>query len=254
VDQAPKIAVQHGFYTGIKGINVAAGVLDATGNQVNQLSVYDNLVAGVLGDASLFANLAGATGNAISISNISASANGPQFLTAGLVSAATFEQSVVAPGSVVSLFGLNLSGATVQFDAVSAPILYSSASQVNLQVPWELQGKASSSVTVTVNSVTTAPQTVPVGLAAPGIFSLGAPRGGQGAIVNLAGIVVDANSPAHAGDYLQIYANGLGPVSNTPQTGAIAGASPLSYLTGNATIVNEPLRRMSLEELPTLIV
>ncbi|HUJ49914.1 MAG TPA: hypothetical protein VLW25_06930, partial [Bryobacteraceae bacterium] len=51
-----------------------------------------------------------------------------------------------------------------------------------------------------------------------------------------AGIVVDANSPAHAGDYLQIYANGLGPVSNTPQTGAEAVASPLSYLIGNATV------------------
>jgi uncharacterized protein (TIGR03437 family) len=40
---------------------------------------------------------------------------------------------------------------------------------------------------------------------------------------------VDANSPAHAGDYLQIYATGLGPVSNQPQTGAAASGSVLSY-------------------------
>jgi uncharacterized protein (TIGR03437 family) len=68
-----------------------------------------------------------------------------------------------------------------------------------------------------------------VGAADPGIFSLGAPEGGQGAIVNVAGMVVDANSPAHAGDYLQIYATGLGVVTNTPQTGAAAAGSPLSY-------------------------
>src|SRR5258707_3100744 len=39
----------------------------------------------------------------------------------------------------------------------------------------------------------------------------------------------------HAGDYLQINANGLGRVSTHPQTGAIAVASPLSTLIGNAT-------------------
>jgi uncharacterized protein (TIGR03437 family) len=127
---------------------------------------------------------------------------------------------------LVSLFGLNLNGATVQFDAIAAPVIYSSSSQLNLQVPWELQGKSSTSVTVTANSISSAPQTIPVGEADPGIFSLGAPQGGQGAIVNLAGIVVDANAPAHAGDYLEIYATGLGAVTNTPQTGAVALVTP----------------------------
>jgi uncharacterized protein (TIGR03437 family) len=236
VDQTPTIAVQHGVYSGIKGINVATGIFDAYGNQVNQLSVYDNLVAGVLGDASLFANLSAATGNTISISQISAPANGPQFVTAGVANAASMQQRALAPGSLVSLFGLNLSGASVQFDALSAPIIYSSSSQLNLQVPWELQGKSNSSVTITVNSVTSAPRTVPVGLADPGIFSLGAPQGRQGAIVNLSGIVVDVNSPAHAGDYLQIYSTGLGAVSNTPRTGAAAVASPLSSMIDNPSV------------------
>jgi uncharacterized protein (TIGR03437 family) len=124
----------------------------------------------------------------------------------------------------------------VQFDSLSAPIIFNSSSQLNLQVPWELQGKSSSPVAVTANSVTSAPQAIPLGLSDPGIFSLGAPQGGQGAIVNLAGIVVDANSPAHAGDYLEIYANGLGAVSHTPQTGAVALVSPLSSLIGNPTV------------------
>jgi uncharacterized protein (TIGR03437 family) len=234
VDQAPTLGVTPS--SGIKGINVMAGFLAAKGNQVQQIRVQDNLVAGVLGDASLFANLSGASGNTISISGISGPVNGPQIQTAGLVNAATFQQRALAPGSLVSLFGLNLNGATVQFDNISAPVLYTSSSQLNLQVPWELQGKSNSSVTVTVNSVTSAPQSVPLASADPGIFSLSAPEGGEGAIVNLSGIVVDAKSPAHAGDYLQIYATGLGPVSNTPKTGAQAVASPLSSLIDNAAV------------------
>jgi uncharacterized protein (TIGR03437 family) len=235
VDQAPTLGVTPA--SGIKGINVVAGVDVAGGNQVQQLSVYDNLVAGVLGDASLFANLgSGGSGNTISISEISGPVNGPQFSAAGLVSSATFQQSAVAPGSLFSLFGLNLNGATAQFGGISAPVIFASSSQLNLQVPWELQGQSTSPVTVTVNSVTSAPQAIPVGTAAPGIFSLGEPQGGQGAIVNLGGIVVDANSPAHAGDYVQIYATGLGAVTNQPATGVAAVASPLSYLIGKAMV------------------
>jgi uncharacterized protein (TIGR03437 family) len=229
VDQAPKAS------SGVKAINVAAGLDLASGNQVQQLLVVDNLVVGVLGVASTFAYLgSGGSGNTMSMSQVSTP--WPQFMPAGLVNAATFQQDALAPGSLVSLFGINLNGATVQFDGISAPVLCTSSSQLNLQVPWELQGKASTSVTVTANSITSSPQAVAVGPVDPGIFSLGAPQGGQGAIVNLAGIVVDAISPAHAGDYLEVYANGLGPVSNTPETGAVALASPLSYLAGNLTV------------------
>jgi uncharacterized protein (TIGR03437 family) len=237
VDQAPTLGVTPS--SGIKGITVAAGAGGnaASGNQV-QVGVEDNLVAGVLGDASLFANLeSGASGNTISITQISGPANGPQFTAAGVVNAASFQQRALAPGSLVSLFGLNLAPSPiVQFGGISAPIIFASSSQVNLQVPWELQGQSTSSVTVTVNSITSAAQVVSVGVADPGVFSMGAPEGGQGAIVNLAGILVDANSPAHAGDYLEIYANGLGPVSNTPQTGAVAVLSPLSTLIGNPAV------------------
>jgi uncharacterized protein (TIGR03437 family) len=228
VDQAATLAVAP--YSGIKGINVVAGMINASGNQIQQLSVVDNLVAGVLGDASLFAYLgSGGSGNSISIPGSSGPVTGPEIEAGGLVNAAAFQQRALAPGSLVTMFGLNLDGATVQFGGIAAPILFASSSQLNLQVPWELQGMSSSTVTVTGNSISSEVQSFPVGLADPGIFSLGAPQGGQGAIVNVAGAVVDANSPAHAGDYLQIYATGLGPVSNQPQTGAAASGSVLSY-------------------------
>ena len=68
VDQAPTIGLD---YPGVKGINVTAGLLDATGNQVLQLRLENNLVGGVLNDTALFPNLgSGASGNTISGSRI----------------------------------------------------------------------------------------------------------------------------------------------------------------------------------------
>jgi hypothetical protein len=116
VDQAATVAIAP--YTGIKGINVVAGMLNASGNQVQQLSVHDNLVGGVLNDVSLFDYLgSGGSGNSMSLAGASGTINGPQTGTGGLVNAATFQQGALAPGSLVSMFGLNLNGATVQFSA-----------------------------------------------------------------------------------------------------------------------------------------
>jgi hypothetical protein len=64
VDQIPTLGLD---YPGIKGITVTAGLLNATGNQVQQVHVEDNLIGGVLSDAAFFANLGdGASGNTIS--------------------------------------------------------------------------------------------------------------------------------------------------------------------------------------------
>jgi hypothetical protein len=69
VDQIPTLGVTPA--SGIKGIDVTAGLDAATGNRV-QVRVENNLIAGVLNDASFFANLGdGASGNTISVSKIS---------------------------------------------------------------------------------------------------------------------------------------------------------------------------------------
>ena len=71
VDQIPTFGVLP--TSGIKGINVTAGLDDASGNQVQQLYVSDNLIAGLLSGASTFPYLgSGGSGNTISISKTSA--------------------------------------------------------------------------------------------------------------------------------------------------------------------------------------
>ncbi len=70
LDQIPTLGVAPS--SGIKGINVAGGVDVANGNQVLQVRVENNLIAGALSDASFFANLGdGASGNSIAGSRIS---------------------------------------------------------------------------------------------------------------------------------------------------------------------------------------
>ena len=160
VDQAATLALAP--YTGIKGINVVAGMLNASGNQVQKLGVANNLVGGVLNDVSLFAYLgSGGSGNSISLASPSGTTIGPQTVAGAIVNAASFQQRALAPGALVSMFGLNLNGATVQFNGVPAPILYASSSQLNLQVPWELQGTSTTSVTITGNSIGNEIQSVP---------------------------------------------------------------------------------------------
>jgi len=74
IDQAATLGIAPG--SGIKGINVVAGFDTATGNQVLQVRVENNLIAGALSDASFFANLGdGASGNSILIPRTSAPGN-----------------------------------------------------------------------------------------------------------------------------------------------------------------------------------
>ena len=158
----------------------------------------------------------------------------------GVVNAANFT-SPVAPGSYVAIFGNNLSyttdenynalhlplsmdQVTVSFDAaatgslpaISVPgyITFVSPGQVNIQVPWELQGYASAQMKVTLfeygfgNVIT-----VPIANYAPAMF----PVGTIAAAVNTA--VISTSNPAVRGSTISLYCNGLGPVSNQPASG-----------------------------------
>jgi hypothetical protein len=99
----------------------------------------------------------------MSLAGASGTGNGPQTGTGGLVNAATFQhRRNLAPGSLVSMFGLNLNGATVQFSGVSR------AHPLRLFVATELAGAvgvagfaAATSVTVSV-AIRSAPSWSPL--------------------------------------------------------------------------------------------
>jgi len=98
----------------------------------------------------------------------------------------------------------------VTFDGNLAPIIYKSATQINLQVPAAVAGETSSQMVVMVDGHSSAPQAVPLAAAAPGIFNPG--------VLNQNDTLNTAASPAARGTTIEILCTGL----ISPASGAIS--------------------------------
>jgi minor extracellular serine protease Vpr len=172
----------------------------------------------------------------------------PTMSSSGVANAASGDATKpVAPGSYISIFGSGLSDftdgaqtsrlplsidlATVSFDVPSARLsvpghlTYASPNQVNVQVPWELQGQSAAQVKVTIDYSNGNVVTVPLADYSPAFFEIGT---GVAAALDSNFQVIGASNPAKRGQTVQLYANGLGPVTNQPASGDPAPASPLA--------------------------
>jgi uncharacterized protein (TIGR03118 family) len=179
----------------------------------------------------------------------SASLAAPAVNTGGLVNGASFAvataaNGAVAPGSMAALYGANLSTvvetalstplptslgdtASVSIGGTNAPLFFSSNTQVNLQVPFGTPA-GSSTVVVTRAGQTSTAQPVTVVAAAPGIFTTGQTGAGQGAILNVDYILVNASAPATAGDIVQVFCTGLGATTPAVASGSVTPAPGLT--------------------------
>lgn len=199
-----------------------------------------------------------------------ASAQSPAVLNNGVVNAASFAaQTPVAPGSIVAIFGSNLtdvlaragsiplstsmSTVSVKFNGVSAPlfgVFPGSLAQINAQMPWDVlpQGvqAGSISIVVTKNGVDSLPTNVQIQQAEPGIFTLNQQGTGQGAVTTVdgnafvaaVGAIPGVNSqPAKAGDFIVIYATGLGAVDLPPNNGDIPRGALTHTLTTPTVLI-----------------
>jgi uncharacterized protein (TIGR03437 family) len=166
----------------------------------------------------------------------------------GVVNAATFASTVVAPGSIATLYGnfgfaspaqasavplpIALSGLSVQFQSgnlgVDAPLFYASPQQINLQIPWELAGQSSANIQPIQNGIAGAVQSLGLSSFSPGIFLTGPLNAQFAAIVDSSGQLISFANPATAGKVLEIYCTGLGLVTNPPASGNAASSTTLS--------------------------
>ena len=187
----------------------------------------------------------------------------PTIPSNGIVNAASFEAGKpVAPGSYISIFGSGLSDDTnfasslplplavdyvsVSFDVASAGLslpgrpLFVSPGQVNLQIPWELQGQSSVQVKVSVDFTAGNVYTLPLAPYSPAFFEYKDSGSGNNiaAALDENNKLVGSGNPVLRGHVVQLYANGLGAVSNQPNTGEPASASALAQtnLTPSVTI------------------
>ena len=65
-----------------------------------------------------------------------------------------------------------LAGTQVTFDGRPAPILYLSSSQINVVVPYEVSGEASTALQITGKGAQTNTVTLPVAASSPGVFAI----------------------------------------------------------------------------------
>jgi len=184
----------------------------------------------------------------------------------GVVDAASYSsRNGLAPGSIVSVFGRNLSasvqsvstiplpvqlaGASLNVGGVYAPLFFASDGQVNAQIPVELAPDSRVQVfweyrlEGSGNQQAAVPQSILITSAAPSIFTTNQQGTGQGAILHRDGQLADNRVPAKAGEIMQVFCTGLGatqPVVRSGQPGPWSEPLARVVMPVTATVGGKP--------------
>jgi uncharacterized protein (TIGR03437 family) len=227
------------------GLNCASGLV-----AVGATSSADFPVTAATSGASYF----GGGSNGF-VAKIAAGLGVPSIAANGVVNGATFANAPMAPGSLITIFGSNLSlntqaaastplpvsfaGSSVAVSSTAAPIVYASSGQLNVQLPYEVQ-PGTATATVAAGCGPSPGMDFTVAQAAPYLFQNSA---GDAIVQNQDYSINSASNPAAAGTTVTVYLTGIGPLDNAVATGAAAPASPLSRATltnsakvGSATV------------------
>lgn len=165
----------------------------------------------------------------------------PRVTLAGVVNQASYAAEAVAPGTVVSISGTNLgpvigvegtpdengklptslAESRVLFDDVAAPLLYTSEKLIVALVPFEMDGKTSAQLVVEHKTDKSAPLTMTVVAAQPGLYTINGSGTGQAVAVNEDSALNSSDAPAMAGTIVKILATGFGQTDPASENGKI---------------------------------
>lgn len=159
----------------------------------------------------------------------------PSITPGGVVTGAAYTKTI-SPGALVSVFGTNLApsavtassyplltslnGVSVTINGLKAPLFYVSPTQINLQVPSELESSLPDILTQTFEVIVTtpagasSPAPVPATFVSPALFTQDGSGCGAVAALNVAPngalSLNSASNSAAPGDTVAIFATGLG--------------------------------------------
>ncbi len=209
------------------------------------------------GEQTFTANVDGMTVDFIGTARVRPTINANGVENAGSFEPATAQKGV-APGSYIAIKGLALSPTTLVFSTPYLPLALANVSvsfdipsagislpgrlhfvhptQINVQIPWELEGRNSVRIKVSIGDVSSAVFNLPLARNSPAFFEYplasGIPAGYEFQNPSPVGL---ANAVAR-GNIVELYCNGLGPVSNRPASGEPTQGTPLSIVADNVTV------------------
>lgn len=214
------------------------GLWLAVGHQGNTPSARNRHEATWAADLGAVLFFGGATNNGLSNELWSLGAGAavvrPVIRQNGVLNSFTNSGGPVAPGELVSIYGTALGpltgnafafdaktgrlpvtgqGVTVTFNGIAAPLLFVRGDQVNVQVPYELQGGISAAVKVSVNGQDSDTLNVSLNPVALGLYP---------GVFNQDGTVNAATNPAAGGSIVVLYATGQGVTSPVSFSGTVA--------------------------------
>ncbi len=209
----------------------------------------------------------------LSVAQTPAAAATQQTTPPAVVNAASMLAGPVAPGEIVSIFGLGigpvtpasatfgpsgalptqLAGTQVLFNGQAAPLFYAQDSQINAQAPYEIAGSTSVNVEVIYQGQSAGTVTVPVATSSPGIFTVLAGTGLAEA-VNQDGTLNSTIDPAPRGSVVSLYATGEGITQPAGADGVPAtGTSTAPVLPVTVTIGGSPAQVAYAGEAPGFV-
>jgi uncharacterized protein (TIGR03437 family) len=178
----------------------------------------------------------------------------PTVSARGVVQAASEQGGVpITPGGLIAVYGGNLSdgvglstslpllrqlnGTQVLLGNQPLPILYTSAGQLNVQVPYGVPVNTQYQLTVQRGNTLSLPEPLVVAAAQPGIFTVNESGTGQGVIMKSDGVTLaEPGTPASIGETVVIYCTGLGAVTPAVTEGSPAPFAPLAWTVNPVTV------------------
>jgi uncharacterized protein (TIGR03437 family) len=170
--------------------------------------------------------------------DLSGSGNAPNYTAASIVNAATQTPGPLAPNTIATVYGTNLSwdeyaittadlnggslpqtvhGVTVFVGGLATSIFYVSPTQINFLVPYEM-GTGSAKIFVARDGVRGPDATVQLNNSSPGFFEW---NGNLAVAEHADGSIISPDSPAGAGEIIVLYAAGLGHTAPSTQSGRL---------------------------------
>jgi uncharacterized protein (TIGR03437 family) len=187
---------------------------------------------------------------------VSGTSTAPNYIALGIVNAATQVVGALAPNTIATLYGTNLSfttraagasdlagatlpvsldGVKVFVNSIQCNLFYVSPTQINFLVPYDFVA-GTLSLVVARDGIAGPSIKIQLTNTSPGLFLW---NGNNAVAVHLNGEIISATSPAKSGEIIVVYAAGLGRTSPDTSSGRLAtAAAPIYYFSQLQVLLN----------------